>query len=1319
MKRLSVLLGLCAALLCNNVSAQVTSSNATLLSASGVSNLVANMIASSVLGSNISLGVTIPATVTNMGLMTSNQFLALSLNHEAQKGIFKVPPLIIEPGLNNWQALGGGRVNGYKTNSMTIEDYYGIAQGLYTNGYVNYYGAGNVWILVTDGWMGNRVGGILQPSPFLVTNGGWAVLKAFNDYCHVRGIKTFPYIEPWATTSGGGVGSGSASSPGYYIEQDVQTFVTNNFDGVRCDVPLALPYTDAQNDLASYFAARVSAALATYSATPMAEMTAGYSGTNKLLSAASVSGIWEASANVGDTGNWGSDQFSHWLNTLAQLMQHISLSKYSGPGHWQMPSWTDMNTTNEGHAILHGMMAAPITLAYPYSQTGWGAASSYYMFLDRDMRDLVQDPLGSACNIVYSNTSGAMVLSRLMQNGDKVVAMINTKTNGAAIPVGFSLDMLGYPASSTVAAYCILGGKTNLTMVGVYTNTINPMGGACYRLASTAGFAGSLVTIGTFDSQIRMQTPGFPGVFSTLNLDVNGDLFLKHWDSSKALIDVSTARASNNLQYGNVLLNNSGTFYADSSGNMTGQVLYARGGFYDSNGRITNSSGGGVSGAYIGNNGGSGTNNTFYDATFIGTSGSNVFPGINYMTNLVAGVITGGGLPINVLSYGADKTGSADSTAAIQSALNAVGSGGGFVLIPAGTYRIDNSVYPKWGTTLKGEATSFGWGTYITHSGDNPCIWVTNEAVNIEGLRIDGNDQSHGIGVRIDNQADNWRVQEVYAQTLKTGFSLSQTWMGTIFNCKARQCDKGVEFTNAVNNILILAGSYVTCTNGIWMDLKSSSANVLFSTDVERCKKNGIFGTNHAGKLTISSSYIEINTNTDICLYGVASSYGQTSIKDNYFNASSTNIILNGVANVTISDNSGNDPNSIGQVFIVADAASSALTYNGNHNSGTIYDASTGSIVQTNGNINASGSVSAASFSGSGTNLTGILKANPVNITNIIYNGVSNVFNLWANNENGDFDTGSAISWGEFGGSYYASIQAHRQLYAMHSAGMDFRIWDNVTPITFLTVTNTGSVTIPEGLVVGSPPAMPSGFSNLLSGPLLNNGNLVVSNGVITGDGSSITNLLASSVSNALNRLMISNAMGYAAVSNTIAGITNALAYIPVTYTDLANGTNAVKTYATLTTNDLATLAKTFTNGLANYTLQVSNRVAYSFHGAVAGIQSSTAKAYVSLIGDVGTNATESQVSMPTFPFMCYGTNLMFRCTTAPASTTNIVIQLYTNGTATGWLAILTNSTGTATLCSNTTASIAIPPNTTMSMCITSTANMPAMNMFWNMEVKK
>ena len=78
------------------------------------------------------------------------------------------------------------------------------------------------------------------------------------------------------------------------------------------------------------------------------------------------------------------------------------------------------------------------------------------------------------------------------------------------------------------------------------------------------------------------------------------------------------------------------------------------------------------------------------------------------LTKVSYSMITGA--PINVLDYGADPTGVADSTAAFNSALAA----GKELFAPAGTYSITSITHPNYPTIIRGEGSGV---TVINSSG--------------------------------------------------------------------------------------------------------------------------------------------------------------------------------------------------------------------------------------------------------------------------------------------------------------------------------------------------------------------------------------------------------------------------------------------------------------------------------------------------------------------------------------------------------------------------------------------------------------------------
>lgn len=106
------------------------------------------------------------------------------------------------------------------------------------------------------------------------------------------------------------------------------------------------------------------------------------------------------------------------------------------------------------------------------------------------------------------------------------------------------------------------------------------------------------------------------------------------------------------------------------------------------------------------------------------------------LTKVSYSMITGA--PANVIDFGADPTGSADSTTAIQAAIDSLTNG--VVLFPGGTYTVSDKLVLKSNVSLTGNGATL---TYTTPYEDDQGFLTDNnvavENVNIEGIVFDGN----------------------------------------------------------------------------------------------------------------------------------------------------------------------------------------------------------------------------------------------------------------------------------------------------------------------------------------------------------------------------------------------------------------------------------------------------------------------------------------------------------------------------------------------------------------------------------------------------
>ncbi len=182
---------------------------------------------------------------------------------------------------------------------------------------------------------------------------------------------------------------------------------------------------------------------------------------------------------------------------------------------------------------------------------------------------------------------------------------------------------------------------------------------------------------------------------------------------------------------------------------------------------------------------------------------------------------------IDVKAEGAVGDGTADDTAAIQAALNAVPANGGIVNFPPGNYVVNSPLILKRGTTLRGTHTPayFAGGTTVTSSckilvgpawtgtdgqglihcnntggGDIKNIAVENLALSGEQRAASGGGVVHGV--RFPDQAlyngeQSWRFRDVSIGHFTGSGTFGRLHVGTWLNSYLHNCMRyGVEVAN-------------------------------------------------------------------------------------------------------------------------------------------------------------------------------------------------------------------------------------------------------------------------------------------------------------------------------------------------------------------------------------------------------------------------------------------------------------------------------------------------------------------------------------------
>jgi hypothetical protein len=166
------------------------------------------------------------------------------------------------------------------------------------------------------------------------------------------------------------------------------------------------------------------------------------------------------------------------------------------------------------------------------------------------------------------------------------------------------------------------------------------------------------------------------------------------------------------------------------------------------------------------------------------------------------------GAPVNVLDYGADRTGASDSATAINNAITAVAAaGGGTVYFPAGTYRTNSSIVLKDKVTLQGEGTPSRTDvavspTRILHYGNNAGLLAQTPTLSGEfclcNLEFDGtNAGATASGLVMDAHTNGGAIvgTKVYDCTFCNFTNYQVLQNGTVFdntfeNCTFHDYDK-------------------------------------------------------------------------------------------------------------------------------------------------------------------------------------------------------------------------------------------------------------------------------------------------------------------------------------------------------------------------------------------------------------------------------------------------------------------------------------------------------------------------------------------------
>jgi hypothetical protein len=168
---------------------------------------------------------------------------------------------------------------------------------------------------------------------------------------------------------------------------------------------------------------------------------------------------------------------------------------------------------------------------------------------------------------------------------------------------------------------------------------------------------------------------------------------------------------------------------------------------------------------------------------------------------------------LSILSYGA-STGSSDNTTAIQNCINAAQTAGEGVWIPAGTYKIQNSINAT-GILIAGAGmTSSIIYRQQTNSSSTTATQLSILGGTVQDIGLDGNGTSRGVNASygINIKGVGWLIQRVMIHHSDAGIWASGT-SGTVEDCiLTNTFADGVNINNAGTTASV-AGANLTVEN--------------------------------------------------------------------------------------------------------------------------------------------------------------------------------------------------------------------------------------------------------------------------------------------------------------------------------------------------------------------------------------------------------------------------------------------------------------------------------------------------------------------------
>jgi hypothetical protein len=209
--------------------------------------------------------------------------------------------------------------------------------------------------------------------------------------------------------------------------------------------------------------------------------------------------------------------------------------------------------------------------------------------------------------------------------------------------------------------------------------------------------------------------------------------------------------------------------------------------------------------------------------------------------------------PGNVLRYGADPTETSDSSVAFQAAFDQAWENGGFVYIPAGEYKISNTVRIRPRITVRGDGIQTVLNSYCNNE---PCLsfvladedsGLGPHGVLLERFRIDGsNHTGTDGGLYIESSGHAAQIRNLWSNNFNDSGQYGIAAGGdcyyvTIDNCNFQGDYIGIALDGTgagVNNLGIRGCKVTDCEVGI--SLIAAPITVIRDSQIEQCAVRGI-----------------------------------------------------------------------------------------------------------------------------------------------------------------------------------------------------------------------------------------------------------------------------------------------------------------------------------------------------------------------------------------------------------------------------------------------------------------------------------------------